>query len=233
MNDRLVVVSVASKVAHPILGKGAVVAIVTANDAFIFPGIFGGVFPRGGVGIDEQGLAGNAGVAAVGTIEGDAPPIDEIARVGGRDAHGVFVIDHPGLAFGDAAFALIEAHVDSLLRDILVLVAGSTIDLVGPIKGRAEIHEFEGLALFYHGRTLRNLGEVKGFGETGEVGLGGFEVLAFVEGLQEGFANVVDRGILLPCIKLCLWYHHPVSLFQGLEHAVRITAVFKGSLVKF
>ena len=207
-------------------------AIVTANDAFIFPGIFGGVFPRGGVGIDEQGLAGNAGVAAVGAIEGDAPPIDELARVSGGDTHGVFVIEHPGIAFGNSALALIEADVDSLLSDVHAAAVASTIDLEGPIEDRAEVHEFKRLALLDHAWTLFNFGEVEAFGEAGEVGLGGFEVLALVERLQEGFADVVDGGILLFRIELDLGDHHAVSLLERLIHPVGVAAVLEGRLVE-
>ena len=229
VNDRLLSVTVAAEVANPVLGEGAVAATVTADDTFIFPGSFGGVLPCGCVGIDEQGLAGDAGVAVVGAVEGDASPIEEIARVGGGDTHRVLVIEHPGVAFGNATFSLIEADDDSLLGDILVLVAY----LEGPHERLTEVHQLVGLPFLNHVRAVWHLGQVEGFGEAGEVGLGGFEILALVEWLQEGFADVVDGGILLFRIELHLGDHHPVSLLEGLIHAVGIAAVLEGRLVEF
>ena len=55
--------------------------------------------PAGAVGINEDAFPRDGGVRAVGTIEGDAAPVDElVAGVDGGEAHGVVIVDGPGAA---------------------------------------------------------------------------------------------------------------------------------------
>ena len=56
--------------------------------------------PAGFVRVGEDTLANDGGVGAMGTIEGDAFPVNElVAGVDGGEAHGVVIVNGPSLAF--------------------------------------------------------------------------------------------------------------------------------------
>lgn len=62
--------------------------------------------PAGAVGVGEDSFSDDGGVGAVGAVEVDAFPVDElVAGVDGSKAHGVVIVDGPGVAFGNAAGA--------------------------------------------------------------------------------------------------------------------------------
>lgn len=85
---------------HPILGQGAEEAAVFSFYSDGFPGAGFGVGPAGAVGVGEDSFSDDGGVGAVGAIEVDAFPVDElVAGVEGGEAHGVVIVDGPRFAF--------------------------------------------------------------------------------------------------------------------------------------
>ena len=69
-----------------------------------------GVRPSWADRVHESLFADDARVGLVRAVEGDAAPVDElVSGPGRRDAHGVVVVEHPGVPLRNAARALIEA----------------------------------------------------------------------------------------------------------------------------
>ena len=187
--------------------------------------------PAGFIVVDEEAFSDDGGVGAVGAIEVDAFPIDElVAGVDGGEAHRVVIVDGPSLAFGNTAGSGVEPDCEAFLGDVDVLIDGAGFDLVGAEEEVSKVHLLVGRRRFF-GFLFLDLGDAARKG--GEVGFVDFAELGGVMLLEVFLADVVDDIVLLAGRELRHRHHHAVSLGEGLIHAEGIVAVLEFSFVEF